>query len=131
MTITLERILRMSRFPSRLVVALAVTAVPPALSAQAPTIERLRITPAVRTVAVGDSLRLTVQPVDARGNAVSGAIVRFNAQGGRFQGAVDSLGWVRAGSPGTIPVAITAMLPGGRPVVEKIEVRITAGPTTR
>ena len=111
-------------------VALAIT-VSSALSAQTPTIERLRITPAVRTVAVGDSLRLTVQPVDARGNAVTGAIVRFNAQGGRFQGAVDSLGWVRAGSPGTIPVAITAMLPGGRPIVEKIEVRIIAGPTTR
>src|SRR5688572_733425 len=101
------------------------------LGAQAPAVERLRITPAVRTVTVGDSLRLVVQPLDARGNPVAGATVRFNAQGGRFQGAVDSLGWVRAGSPGTVPIAITAIVPGGRPVVEKIEVRITPGPTTR
>ena len=103
------------------------------ISAQTPAsgIERLRITPAARTIAVGDSLQLTVQAIDARGQVVPGAIVRFNAQGGRFQGAVDSLGWVRAGSPGTVPIAVTAMLPGGRPVVEKIEVRITPGPAAR
>jgi hypothetical protein len=92
--------------------------------------ERLHITPAVRSIVVGDSLRISVQLVDARGAAIPNAIVRFNAQGGRFQGAVDSLGWVRAGSPGTVPIAITAMVPGGRPIVEKVEVRIVAGPAT-
>src|SRR5688572_8720679 len=109
------------------------SSLPRTVVAQTPAsgIERLRITPAARTIAVGDSLQLTVQAVDARGQVVPGAIVRFNAQGGRFQGAVDSLGWVRAGSPGTVPIAVTAMLPGGRPVVEKIEVRITPGPAAR
>jgi len=101
--------------------------------AQTPTAAtgRLRITPAVRTMAVGDSLRLAVQALDERGNVVPGAIVRFNAQGGHFQGGVDSLGWVRAGSPGTIPVAISALVPGGRPIIEKIEVHITPGPAAR
>src|SRR6185295_911420 len=79
---------------------------------------------------VGDSLQLAVKALDSRGAAIPGAIVRFNAQGGRFQGSVDSLGWVRAGSPGTVPIAVTATVPGGRPVVEKVEVRITAGPAT-
>jgi len=102
----------------------------PPLAAQDP-VARLRITPASRTVVVGDSLRLSVQALDSRGGVVPGAIVRFNAQGGRFQGAVDSLGWVRAGSPGTVPIAVTAMLPGGRPIVEKIEVRIAPGPAAR
>src|SRR5688500_7976409 len=96
-----------------------------------PSVARLSITPAVRTIAVDDSLRLNVQALDDRGNVIPGAVVRFTAQGGRFQGAVDSLGWVRAGSPGTIPVAITAMVPGGRPVVERVEVRITPGPAAR
>ena len=105
-----------------------VTIRPDAANAQSG--ERLRVTPAVRSVVVGDSLRLTAQLVDARGAAIPNAIVRFNAQGGRFQGAVDSLGWVRAGSPGTVPIAITAMVPGGRPIIEKVEVRITAGPAT-
>src|SRR5215831_2934714 len=94
---------------------LLVAAQAGSVAAQAPAIERLRITPAARTIAVGDSLQLSVQALDARGTAVPGAIVRFNAQGGRFQGAVDSLGWVRAGSPGTVPIAVTAIVPGGRP----------------
>jgi len=113
--------------------SLALPSLPRPLSAQATpqAVERLRITPAARTIAVGDSLLLTVQAVDSRGQAIPGAIVRFNAQGGRFQGAVDSLGWVRAGAPGTVPIAVTAMVPGGRPIVEKIEVRITPGPAAR
>jgi hypothetical protein len=112
--------------PATLAAALLV----PSMLAGQGAVERIRITPAVRTVAVGDSLRLTVQALDGRGGVVPNAVVRFNAQGGRFQGAVDSLGWIRAGSPGTVPIAVTAMVPGGRPVVEKIEVRITAGPAT-
>jgi hypothetical protein len=114
-------------------IALFVSLAPVVLAAQTPSasVERVRITPAVRTLAVGDSLQLVVQALDSRGNVVPGAIVRFNAQGGRFQGAVDSLGWVRAGSPGTVPVAISALVPGGRPLVEKIEVHITPGPAAR
>ncbi|MGQ0643707.1 MAG: Ig-like domain-containing protein [Gemmatimonadaceae bacterium] len=95
------------------------------------TVARLRITPAVRTVAVGDSLRLVVEPLDQAGNFVTGATIRFSSQGGRFQGSVDSLGWVRAGSPGTIPVSVSAMMAGGRPVVERVEVRLVAGHATR
>ena len=104
-------------------------AVASALDAQA--VARLRITPAVRTVAVGDSLRLVVEPLDQAGNVVSGATIRFGAQGGRFQGSVDSLGWVRAGSPGTVPISVSAMTPNGRPVAERVEVRIVAGPAAR
>ncbi len=94
-------------------------------------IARLRITPAVRTMVAGDSLRLVVEPVDAAGNVVAGATIRFSAQGGRFQGSVDSSGWVRAGTPGTIPVSVVATMQGGRPVVERVEVRIEAGPPAR
>jgi hypothetical protein len=103
-------------------------AVASALSGQ--TVARLRITPAVRTVAAGDSLRLVVEPLDQAGNVVSGATVRFSAQGGRFQGSVDSLGVIRAGTPGTIPISVSAMTPGGRPVAERVEVRILPGPAT-
>ena len=96
-----------------------------------PAIARLGITPAVRTVAVGDSLRLQVQALDARGNVVPGVTIRFAAQGGRFQGSVDSAGVVRGGAPGTVPIAITAIVPNGRPHVEKVEVRIVPGPAAR
>jgi hypothetical protein len=76
-------------------------------------------------MAVGDSLRLAVQALDERGNVVPGAIVRFNAQGGHFQGGVDSLGWVRAARPGPSPSPSLRSSPGGRPIIEKIEVHIT------
>ncbi|MEW5918028.1 MAG: Ig-like domain-containing protein [Gemmatimonadota bacterium] len=111
----------------------ALIAASAALATQltAQEVARLRISPPQRTVAVGDSLRLVVEPLDQAGNVLRGATIRFNVQGGRFQGSIDTLGWVRAGSPGTIPVSVSAMLPRGRPVVEKIEVRLLPGPATR
>jgi hypothetical protein len=101
----------------------------PALRAQAPA--RLRISPAVRTVTAGDSLRLVAQLIDGQGNPVPGAAVRFTAQGGRFQGSVDSSGWVRGGTPGTIPVAVVATTPTGPPITERVEVKVVAGPPAR
>ena len=98
-----------------------------AAAQQGTSVARLRVSPPVRQVAVGDSLRLVVEALDARGAVVPGATIRFLVQGGRMQGSVDSLGWVRAGSPGTIPIAITALANGSRPVVERVEVRIVAG----
>lgn len=98
---------------------------------QGQSVTRLRISPAVRTIAVGDSLRLMVEPLDQAGNVVSGATIRFSAQGGRFQGSVDSLGWVRGGSPGTVPISVSATTTTGRPVAERIEVRIVPGPAAR
>ena len=92
---------------------------------------RLRISPAVRTVVAGDSIRLVAQAIDGRGDPVSGAVIRFMAQGGRFQGSVDSAGWVRGGTPGTIPIAVVATTPGGRPITERVEVKVVAGPPAR
>ena len=94
-------------------------------------VARLRISPAVRTIAAGDSLRLVVEALDQAGNPVPGVTIRFSAQGGRMQGSVDSLGWVRGGSPGTIPVSVGAITPAGRPVTERVEVRIVPGPAAR
>jgi hypothetical protein len=102
-------------------------------SAQSSTqpVARLRISPAVRTVSAGDSLRLVVDALDQAGNVITGARIRFAAQGGRFQGSVDSLGWVRGGTPGTIPISVSAATAGGRPVAERVEVKIVAGPAAR
>ncbi|MEP7343794.1 MAG: Ig-like domain-containing protein [Gemmatimonadaceae bacterium] len=124
----------MSRPPSRALALAGIFAVlPGALPAQTgtATLARLRITPAVRTLTVGDSLRLVVEALDPAGNVVPGATIRFAAQGGRFQGSIDSLGWVRGGAPGTMPVAVAATSPGGRPLVERVEVKILPGPASR
>ncbi|MGQ0647814.1 MAG: Ig-like domain-containing protein [Gemmatimonadaceae bacterium] len=122
----------MTRPSFRLRATVALLAFAPVLvrQASAQTVARLRVTPASRTVAVGDSLRLVVEALDPSGNVVPGATIRFTAQGGRFQGSVDSLGWVRAGAPGTVPISIVATTTTGRPVAEKVEVRLVPGPAT-
>lgn len=94
-------------------------------------VARLRILPVHRSFEVGDSLRLEVQALDARGNTIPTATIRFTAQGGRFQGNVDSSGTVRGGAPGTVPIAVLATTPGGRPLSEKIEVRILPSAAAR
>jgi hypothetical protein len=100
-------------------------------TAAAQDVARLQILPANRAVAVGDSLALQVRALDARGNVVPTATIRFTAQGGRFQGGVDSLGVVRGGAPGTVPIVVLATTPNGSPYSEKIEVRILPGPAAR
>ena len=111
---------------------LAQAATPPAGSATAPSrIARVVVTPAVREVTAGDTLRLRAEARDANGALVTGVQFRFSATGGRFEGNVDQDGLVTSGSTGILPVAVAAILPGERPVVERLEVRMVPGPAAR
>src|SRR5687767_8059707 len=92
---------------------------------------RLRIAPVVREFTVGDSLRLVAQVLDSSGREVPGAVVRFVPAGGWFRGGVDSLGWVRGGAPGIIPMQVVATAGTARPVMERVEVRVLPGPAAR
>jgi hypothetical protein len=83
------------------------------------------------TVPAQDTMRINATAVDADGKVVPGAIVRFFGQGGRFEGDVDSTGLVRSGSTGTLTVTVVARVPGGRPVSERVEVQMVAGPAAR
>jgi hypothetical protein len=94
-------------------------------------VAKVVVTPAHRSVTVGDSLQLQAEAVDASGQRVVGAQVRFVAGGGWFEGSVDSTGLVRAGAVGTLPVTAVALVPGSRPVVERLEVRMLPGPGAR
>ncbi|MFN2567413.1 MAG: hypothetical protein ABR499_20650 [Gemmatimonadaceae bacterium] len=94
-------------------------------------IAKVFVTPTQRTVNVGDSLQLRAEPVDAAGQPVVGAAIRFVAGGAWFEGSVDSTGLVRAGAVGTLPVTAVAIVAGTKPVVERIEVRMTPGPAAR
>ena len=111
---------------------------PALLSAQAPApsaapsrIARVIVSPAQREVAAGDTLRLTAEARDAGGAIVPGVQFRFSATGGRFEGTVDQTGLVTAGATGTMPIAVAAILPGERPVVERLEVRMVPGTAAR
>jgi hypothetical protein len=113
-----------------LVVSSAVLIAIPAVPALGQSM-RLRIAPVVREFTVGDSLRLVAQVVDSAGREVPGAVVRFVPAGGWFRGGVDSLGWVRGGAPGIIPMQVVATAGAARPVMERVEVRVLPGPAAR
>lgn len=84
------------------------------------------------TIEAGDSVRISAEPRDADGKAVPNASLRFFAAGSaRFEGRVDSTGFVRSGSTGTIPVTVVASVPGTRPVIERLEVVMVPGPAAR
>ncbi|MEO8634944.1 MAG: Ig-like domain-containing protein [Gemmatimonadales bacterium] len=94
-------------------------------------IVRVAISPLVRSLTAGDTLRLTAQPLDANGQLVPNATVRFVGSGGRFEGRVDTTGLVTAGSTGTLGVSAVASVPGTRPMIERVEIRMLPGPATR
>jgi hypothetical protein len=92
---------------------------------------RIVVTPAQPTVVAGDTLRLRAQVVDASGQPMANVRVRFQQAGGNFEGTVDSTGLVMSGAAGTLPVAASAIIPGARPIVQRIEVRMVPGPAAR
>ena len=94
-------------------------------------IARVVVTPAARSVVVGDTLRLRARAVDAQGRPVAGAVIRFYPASPSFEATVDSTGVVVAGAPGTYPVAAVATVPGSKPTVERFTVSLLPGPTAR
>ncbi|MEP7345829.1 MAG: Ig-like domain-containing protein, partial [Gemmatimonadaceae bacterium] len=106
------------------------SAAPPQTGAPSP-VARIVVTPAKPIVSTGDTLRLTAQALDANGQPVPNAVVRFTAQGARFEGTVDSLGLVTSGATGTIPVAVVALVPGARPMIKRIDVLMVSGPAAK
>ncbi|HEX6643793.1 MAG TPA: Ig-like domain-containing protein [Gemmatimonadales bacterium] len=83
------------------------------------------------TITAGDSLLLSARPLDANGRPVENARVRYFTAGGYFEGSVDSLGMVRSGSTGDLMVGIVASVPGTRPFVQRVQVRMLPGPAAR
>src|SRR5688572_7934123 len=97
----------------------------------APPVARVIVTPANPAVAAGDSLQLRAQAVDAQGQPVSGVRILFAPAGMSFEASVDTLGVVRTGAVGVLPVSAVAIVPGSRPVTQRFDVRIVAGPAAR
>src|SRR3954468_16749864 len=97
----------------------------------APSIARVSVTPASPAVVVGDTLRLRARALDANGREIEGARILFQQAGAMFEGRVDSAGLVTAGAVGTFPVVISAVVPGAKPVIERVAVRMVPGPASR
>lgn len=100
----------------------------PAALAPSP-IARLEVSPGTSLqMPAGDSLQLSVKALDAEGQPVPDASIRFFGAGGRFEGTVDSTGMIRSGSTGTLAVSVVARVTGTKPVVERVEVQMVPGP---
>jgi hypothetical protein len=96
-----------------------------------PGIARVAITPASPVVVAGDTLRLHARAVDASGRPIEGAVILFHPGAMSFEAHVDSTGLVTAGAVGTLPVVVSAVLPGAKPVIERIAVRMVPSPASR
>src|SRR5438045_3051090 len=91
-------------------------------------IARIVVTPATRTMIAGDTLRLSAEARDKQGRVIPDVSSRFRlSSGARFEGSVDSTGLVTAGATSTLPVVVTATLPGAKPAFETIEIRALPG----
>lgn len=91
-------------------------------------IASIRVTPRKPVVAAHDTLRIRVEALDRDGAVITGARIRFATAGFANAGEVDSTGLVSTASAGTLPIVAIAMVPGARPVTERIEVTVVAGP---
>jgi hypothetical protein len=112
----------------RILFALVALQQPQATPA-ASEIARIIVTPASRTMIAGDTLRLHAEARDAQGNVLPGVTFRYRlGSSARFEGRVDSLGLVTAGSTATLPVTVTATRPGARPKFEVVEIKALPGP---
>jgi hypothetical protein len=95
---------------------------------QAPVIARIVVSPANRSMTAGDTLRLRAEARDAQGNLIPGVTFRYRlGSNARFEGRVDSLGLVTAGSTAILPVTVTATLPNAKPAFEVVEIRALPG----
>ena len=112
---------------TRLLRPLAAALIPAALVAQQPVVARVVVSPAAPRMTAGDTLRLTAQALDAAGHPVPGAIIRFQQAAAQFEAVVDSTGLVRAGAPSTIPVTVSALVAGQKPMIQQVQVTVLPG----
>src|SRR5262245_29818509 len=93
-------------------------------AAPASPIATIAVKPSSRlTITAGDTVQLSAVALDSAGRPVPNARIVFGGVGARFEGSVDSSGLVRSGSTGTIPLVVMASVGGGRPFVERGEIR--------
>lgn len=103
-------------------VALALA--PAALAAQ---VARITVTPVNPTVVTGDSLQLKAVALDAAGNPVPNATIRFQQTAAAFEGVTTPDGLVKAGGPSVLPINVTAIVAGQKPFITNVEVTVLPG----
>lgn len=114
-----------------LVLLLPAQGVAQAPGAAAPIARLVVDEPQDLTMTAGGSVRLRLRALDAAGNEVPDVTFRFVPAGARFEGTVDPDGLLHSASTGVLPVGVTALVRGGTPVTQRLEVRMVPGPAAR
>ena len=110
-------------------VLLAVAVLQYPQSNQPPSpIADLVVTPSGAVMTPGDTVRFRGEARDSAGRPLPNARVRFYM---RFEGSVDTTGLVTAGSPGNLALTAFAVVPGTRPFVKTIPIKVLPGPAAR
>jgi hypothetical protein len=94
-------------------------------------VARIEVTPANPTVFAQDTLRLRARALDANGNVVPNAVIRFAGAGARFEGSVSDSGLITSGATGRLPVTVLATVPGTAPKTQRVEIAMVPGPAAR
>jgi hypothetical protein len=93
-------------------------------------VARIVVTPANPVVEVGDTVQLRAESFDAGGARLT-APLSFAAAGDPSRAEIDSTGRIVGAAVGKAPVSVVAVLPGTRPFVHRVEVRVVPGPAAR
>src|SRR5690349_277433 len=104
----------------------ALFLLPTLLTAQ--SVARIAVTPPSPRMVAGQSVQLRAQAVDAAGKPVTSAVIKFQQGGGQFEGVVTDSGLVTGGAVSTIPVTVSAIVPGEKPVITTVNVVVVPGP---
>ena len=115
--------------PIVLVALVQQTTAPQATGLPASSIARITVTPAVRDIPAGDTVRFKAQAVDSDGKSVPNVRILWSAQGG--QGEIDSVGTLVASAIGKMPIVVVGVVPGRKPFVQALPLNVVPGPAMR
>jgi hypothetical protein len=99
-----------------------LAAIPATAAAQSTEGGHIVLTPAQPAVTVGQTVKLQGQAVDAAGQPIPGAQLRFN--GGIFVGELKPDGTLIGGAPGILKATVTAVVPGQKPIVARYDIPV-------
>ena len=118
-------------FPLALITALQQTQQPTPQNVPESPIARIIVTPAIKEITAGDTVRFSAEARDASGRKIENAIVRFVAVAGQGEGSIDSTGTLIASSVGKMPINVVGLVPGTRPKVQSLEIHMVPGAAAR
>ncbi len=110
--------------------ALVLALQAPAQAPATPAVAKVVVTPATPTIVVGDSVALAAQALDAAGKPVDARIL-YAPAGGFFEGTVSRTGVVTGGAPGKLVAAVTAVVPGQKPVIQLVTIEVLPAPAAQ